>query len=271
MSSEKPVTHIGFPPPLLGMRSTRLPVLWSDRIGLALNKPAGIQILPDNWYPRAPLLADSINYQAAKGKPELRRLGIPKEGVRAIYTMEPDVSGVALFATDPELGEFWSNAYGSEGFELTFHFLSSKTVGRETLECDLPIARHNRENRVLVSHSTGKKAFTRFRRLQSIGRYHLWEAVTRYYRMHQLPLHALEVGLDVVGDTFYSRSEPIYLSQIKRHYRQGKDEIERPLYPHAALHLVNLRVPMPDGGLFDISAPVPDRMGVLLKKLRDAS
>lgn len=251
------------------MRPLRLPVLWRHELGFALNMPPGIQILPDNWYPATPLLAESINYQAAQGKPELRRLGVTAAGVTAAYTMEPEISGVALFAFGPEGGEFWRNAYGSEMFTLRFEFIAERAPDVEELNCDLPIARHSTEKRVLVSHRTGKKTQTRFRRLERLGRFSRWEASTSFYRMHQLPIHAREAGLSVLGDELYGDSQPLYLSSIKRGFRTSKSKEEAPLYEGCPIHLDELVVPLPDGGSTTIKAPLPNRYEVLLKRLRD--
>lgn len=233
--------------------------------------PNDVQILMDNWYPRTPMLAESITYQAAQGKPELERLGVSKNGVTAIYSMEPDLSGVALFATDPETAEFWRNSYGSDGFTLKIHFVAETASPGDEAECDLPLARHFRDKRCVVSHTTGKKTQTHFRRLEVMGRFSLWEATTHFYRMHQLPVHALEVGMTILGDTTYSSSRPLFLSELKRSYRPSKGKEETPLYEGMAMHLAELTVPRPgseSGETLTIRAPYLSRFEVLLKRLR---
>lgn len=270
MSHSSDTTFIGFPPPLLGFRPQRLPVIWQREGGFAVAMPNDVQILMDNWYPRTPMLAESINYQAAQGKPELDRLGVTKLGVTAIYTMEPDLSGVALFATTPEMAEFWRNAYGSDAFSLRIQFVAEAAPADPELDCELPIARHSREKRSLVSHSSGKKAQTHFRRLERMGRFSLWEATTHFYRMHQLPLHASEVGISILGDTLYARSRPLFLSELKRSFRPAKRKEETPLYEGLAMHLASLTVPLSDADEpVTIEAPPPSRFAVLLKRLRD--
>ncbi len=252
------------------MRPLRLPVIWKNEAGFALDMPAGVQILPDNWYPRTPLLAESINYQAAQGKPEMQRLGIPESGATAIYSMEPDMSGVALFAFDSETAEFWRNAYGSEQFELQIEFIAERGPQSNELTCDLPIARHASENRVLISHNTGKKAFTAFRLLENIGqRFSRWEAKIRFYRMHQVFIHALECGIPILGDRQYARSTPLYLSSLKRGYRPSRHKEEAPLYDGCPLHLRRVTLPLPGGDTTTIEAPLPNKYKVLIKRLRD--
>jgi len=260
---------IGFPEPLLGLRPQRLAVLYSTDDWLALDKPAGIQILSDNWYPKVPVLTEAINYQAGNEKPELQRLGIGSDGVRAVYSMEPDMSGVALFAKNHEAGEYLKNEYGSEAFQMTIEFISEESPEGNEFFCKLPIARHGAKAEVLVSHRTGKQAKTHFVRQEKLGRYGLWHAHVTFYRMHQLFVHAREVGLLVMGDQVYGRSRPLYLSQIKRNYRSSQRREERPLFDGCAMHLRELEGKTKNGDNFSIVSPRPSKLNVLIKRLRD--
>jgi 23S rRNA-/tRNA-specific pseudouridylate synthase len=120
---------------------------------------------------------------------------------------------------------------------------------------------------MLVSHRTGKKAETDFRRLQTRGRYSLWEATTSYARLHQIPIHATEVGLNIVGDRRYAREPEIYLSQLKRSFRLKRAETERSLYTGPAMFLAQIKFPLPDGGEQIVQCPAPKRFDALLKSL----
>lgn len=269
MTESAPIpTHIGFPNPLLGDRPVRLPIFWNSSMGFVLEKPTGVQVLPDHWYPRTPILAEALNFQARKGKGELERLGVSKGGAKAIFQCESDLAGMALFAKDPETAVFWSNAYGSYAFELKVHFLAVRApVDLETCECDLPLARHGQEQEILVSHKTGKKTYTRFQRLQTRGRYSLWEATMSFARLQQVQLHAFEVGLPIVGERQYARESEIYFSQLKRSYVPKGTDPERPIYAGPAMFLAELVVPMPDGSKTVIQRPAPKHFTVLLKAL----
>lgn len=242
-------------------------MLWDHPLGFALEKPPGVQVLSDNWYPRVPVLAEALNYQARRGKGEMERLGIGTEGARAIITSEPDMCGLALFARDPETGVVWSNAYGSDLFELKVQFVSGITPQAEELECELPLARHFNERRMVISSRTGRKSRTRFRRLKRFGRYSLWEATMSYYRMHQLPLHAFEVGLAVLGDRLYSDQPELYLSQLKRRFVPKEEREEAPLYPGMAMFLASIRFPMTEEETVTVEAAPPKPFAVLLRQL----
>jgi 23S rRNA-/tRNA-specific pseudouridylate synthase len=261
--------HLGFPPPLLGERPARVPLVWDHPRGFALDKPVGVQVLPDNWFPQVPVLAEAINYQRSRGKGELLRLGLGEEEARAIFQSEPEMAGLVLFAKDAEAAAFWGNACGSDQFEFTVHFLSARSPqGAEVLECDLPIARHGgQQQRMLVSHRSGKKTQTRFQFLGRRGRYSLWEAKTPFLRVNQIPLHAFEVGLAVVGDRTYAGESPFYLSFVKRDFRPKRDEREAPLYDGMMMFLAGLRMPLPEGGSATLQVPPPKRFQAVMRNL----
>lgn len=221
------------------MRPLRLPVIADDGDLLALAKPIDALVLPDNWYPRIPVLVEAIRYQAENGKPEFQRLNIPSSGLNAIYGLDPDVSGVCVMTRSPERAEQLRNDVGSGLCKFRFHLVAEKAPEEDELECDLPMARHFTEARMLVSNRTGKKAQTIFRRIDRVGRYSLWEAETDFPRRHQIALHAFECGIHIVGDETYAGGTPLYLSQLKRNYRtRQRDEEETPIHPAIAVHLV---------------------------------
>ena len=268
MTSTQTPTHIGFPKPLLGEQPVRLPIYWNSELGFALEKPSGVQVITDNWYPRVPVLTEALNYQASQEKGELQRLGVARSGAKAIFQCEPDLAGLALFAKDPATADFWTNAYGSYEFEIKVHLLVVRApADLETCECDLPLARHGQEKEVLVSHRTGKKTLTRFQRLQSRGKYSIWEATVDYLRIHQIQLHAYEVGLPIVGEMQYARESEVYFSQLKRSYVPKGNDPERPIHAGPAMFISTLTIPLPSGEKVTIQRPAPKHFTVLLKAL----
>lgn len=259
-------SFLGFPPPLLGAEPVRLPILWDNGTTLALYKPPGILVLEDNWYPTVPVLAAAIGYQAKQQKPEFQRLNIPEDGLVAIYSLDPEVSGVVLFTRGMESAQKLKNDLGAGKCTFRYHLVAEEAPHEEVLDCDLPLARHFTEKRMVVSNRTGKAAETRFNLLERIGgRYTLWQAEVNFPRRHQVALHAFERGIKVLGDTTYSNSHPLYLSRIKRHYVLGrKQEEEKPIHNSVSIHLAECE--LADGTRIS-SAPGKSFVGQL-KQLR---
>jgi len=247
-------THIGFPPPLLGHQPQRLPVCYDDGEVLAIVKPIDVLVTQDNWYPNLPTLVAAIAYQAGQDKPELKSLGVDREGLWAVTDLDPEVAGPVVFCRSREKADALRNDLGSHQFRFTYLLVTDKQPADASLFCDLPLARHVRQKRMLVSHTSGKRCETHFHQVGTISRrFSLWQAETSYNRLHQVRLHAFEVGLRVVGDMLYSQSPLPFLSRIKKDFRPSRKREERPLLdgPAAALTTIDL----PDGSRIAIDPP----------------
>lgn len=260
--------YIGFPPPLLGQAPQRLAVLWHQHPLYILEKPADVLVMQDPWYPKLPALEDAINFQAASGKPELQRLGLNENGLGGVFGFDPEMSGLAFLAAGAEAASAWAAALGSDQFLFRFVFVATGTAPADQFTSELPLARHRQDKRVMVSHTTGKKARTDFRRLERWGKWSFWEAVTRYPRFHQIRVHASEAGLRIVGDAFYGDTRPLFLSNLKRDYRPGRIQ-ERPLFEGMAMHLNAVQFLDLQGGQHAVEAPVSGRLQNLCRRLRE--
>ncbi len=254
-------SHIGFPPPLLGSLPIRLPVLWNADGLIAIWKPVGIPMLSAGGRD-ALSLERAINVQARAGKGELARLGV--DVVVPVIPLDPECSGIALFATSRAATDCWRNAYGSQKFCMRFDLLCRRSPDVPELTCDLPLAWAAKEGRAKVSHRYGKAAETRFRRVDGLGPISLWQAETRLHRRHQTRVHAFERGLGILGEDRYGATPPLYLSEIKRAYRKRGAEL--PLHDGICVHLKEVCWDgVRAGG--GIVAPWPERMQVLWKQL----
>ena len=263
---KKEQKFIGFPPPYLGYEPIRLRVLYNDKNVLAIEKLVGALVDGHPWYEGEPSIVDGIRRQLVRGKPELAEYNM--EEVYGVYGLEPEVTGVALIAKSKEAVTSLRNEFGSESFKFRFLLLAEAAEGDEERECNLPLAKHLEESRMMVSHKTGKKSQTFFKRIERLGRYDLWEAFVHSFRMHQVRLHAHEVGIRVVGENLYANVEPMYLSKVKkRGYVQKWDE-ERPLTEGICVHLDAVELRLVDQEALVVRAPLTHKWEVALKKLR---
>lgn len=199
--SDDAMEKIGFPSPLLGAAPMRLSVLAQSEGCLVLEKPSGVAVDAHPLYPKAPSLVAGINAQLEAGKPELQRLGLEK--VYETHPLDAELPGLALLAVGQQGKALWRNVFGSRQITFGFRLLTFAKTEATSQTCELPLARHFEEARMVVSHKTGKRTATTFRQLESIGRMTLWEATTDYLRLHQVRLHALESALPVAGDPLY--------------------------------------------------------------------
>jgi len=256
MSAEP--TYISFPPGALSDEPLRIAMLWDAKLGLALNKPPLLPAFQDTRIGGGPRsILSVLNQRAASGVPQFEKMGI--ESLYLVNVLDRDASGVLLFAKSVQGKALLKNAMGSSQFTFRYRFLTAAKPEGETLVCDLPVAVHRAKPVALISHRTGKKATTIFRRLEDFGSCALWEAESAYDRFHQIRLHAFEVGLPLLNDPLYGKDEapatpvrPVV----------GKPQLGHGFY----LHLFSVSFPL-DGELVSVEANYPGNFRMFLKKL----
>jgi len=186
----------------------RLPTAMVSDGLIAILLPGGLLSEADPLYTGQPSVIAGIQSQLRAGKPELKRLGF--EVALAINFLERETSGVFLVGLTRAAVKHWRDALGSLQLRFTYEFLARVNTGLEDIViCDLPLARHQHQPRMIVSHRTGKKCQTRFRRLARSGEIELWRGETKFPRPHQIRLHAMECRLELPGETLYRQSPPL--------------------------------------------------------------
>lgn len=245
---------ITFPPPLLGKCVEKLKVLYSDNTLLALDKPSGMLIDAYPWYQDINSIVAALRQGHLQGCPELAEYLF--NSIYSVYSLEPEITGVALIATDKEMSNYLRNELGSGKFIFKFALLAKSNLKEGPVECSLPLAKHYNENTVLVSNKTGKKCKTVFNLLEASGSYQLWEAQTDYIRMHQIRVHAMERGIHIIGEDLYTETLP-----------QSKTTLGRKLVlcDSLCLHLSSVEWQQQDKKIL-IESPLPTRMTDILEK-----
>ena len=257
-------TFISFPEGRLGESPCRLSLLARGAEWFALEKPPGVAAVRDAFSRGRVHLMEVLREDIDSGKNQLREAGIT-EALPVTYP-DPGVAGVLLCAKSEAARAALKNAMGANGFVFKHRFLTPSGAEGEEMVCDLPLAHPEKSARMVVSHTNGKKTETRFRRIGEVGGYALWEAWSHYNRHHQVAVHAFECGIPVLGETLYARSEPVYLSSLKRGYRaKGR---EQPLYAHPCLYQTELRLSDPDTGeAVIVESPLPRRLKALMDQV----
>ena len=111
---------IGFPPPLLGEKPLRLPVIAETATWLALEKPPGVGTRAYPW-DTEPDMDAALNTQLQAGKPELLRREATLFG--SVYYLDPAITGVAVFAKHREALADLRNHFGSGDCRFRFKFI----------------------------------------------------------------------------------------------------------------------------------------------------
>lgn len=240
-----------------------LPVIYFNDSILAIEKPAHLNITAHPWYPFYPALTKAIQQEITNQRPLFTENAINE--IHATHHLDSEASGVTILTTTAEKASELRNVMGSS--LCTFHYLflakEKQTDIPSEFTCELPIANHSTENHTLVSHKTGKKTLTHFQKITQEGLYSIWKASTTYNRLHQIRLHAFENGLYIVGDPIYGNEPEIFVSALKKRYKNKGDAPESSLYQGTHLHLQTITLP----NNITISAPLPAKMAVVFKKL----
>jgi 23S rRNA-/tRNA-specific pseudouridylate synthase len=254
---------IGFPPPLLGESPQRLRLLAETADWLALDKPAGAGTRAHPW-DETPDLDDGLNVQLDAGKPELQKTGASL--FASVYYLDPEISGVALFAKNREALAGLRNCFGSGELQFTFRFLAADHPGLSPeVEADAPLLPHRVKPKMIPSTARGKKCRTIFTRLSrsELG-WALWEAKACFLRPHQVRAHAAVQGIPVLGDALYGGPAAPTVRQLQP--RARRSDLDSAVFQGLAIHLARIEL----SGKFQefrVQSDLPKPFALLLKRL----
>jgi hypothetical protein len=182
-----------------------------------------------------------------------------------IYDLDPELGGIILCAKNKQFYNNLRNVYGSE--KIIFHFTmltQSNTDLPEEIICNLPIAQHHWQDCMIISHTTGKKAQTIFKKIEILKQFTLWSAETNFLRKHQIRLHAHEVGIKILGENVYDKIPTPFLSDFKSKVKSNRKGILMPLYPSICIYLPEISFFYGEN-IIKIASPLPDKLTTMLK------
>ncbi len=96
-----------------------------------------------------------------------------------------------------------SEAFAGNKVKKTYHALLLGELEQESGTVDMPIGRRPDQTEIIEVRSDGKKAITRFKRLDMINQRSLVEAEPVTGRTHQLRIHFSYLGHPICGDPRY--------------------------------------------------------------------
>jgi 23S rRNA pseudouridine1911/1915/1917 synthase len=248
--------------PIVEYRPEKMPVevLYEDAGILAVNKPAGLNVIPEPNTLDARFL-NGLLYYVQNDSPT------PCGRVHVVHRLDKETSGVLLVAKNVAAARYLSERF--EHREVTKHYLAvvrGEVAGDEG-EVDLPIAQGTR-GRMRLRGRRGRPAHSRYRVLERFRDLTLVEVQPLTGRQHQVRLHMSGIGHPVAVDPLYGGKPALYLSEIKPGYRKKEDRPEPPLMDRLTLHARRIEVKLADGSLLVAEAPLPTDFERLLHTLR---
>lgn len=243
-----------------------VPVLFEDAHLMALAKPAGLLTSPDRYDPDRPNLMRLLHTHIARKVPWAadRKLGYLSNAHR----LDRETSGIILLAKSKEALVHLANQFGAEKPEKRYFAIVHGVPREDAFTVDAKVAAHpTRVGVMRISAKEGKRSLTEFRIRKRYLGVTAVECLPRTGRTHQIRVHLQSVDCPIIGDRVYGGG-PLWLSELKRHYRVGKGKDERPLLDRVALHAEMLVVVHPmTGETVRIECPLPRDLRVALKYL----
>ena len=179
--------------------------------------------------------------------------------------LDRETSGALIIAKNPETYRLISMQFEHRKVTKVYHAIINGTHVFEELLVDLPILNLGARN-VAINKQDGKQAQTIFNSVKFYKHYTLVECRPITGRMHQIRIHLASQRANITGDEMYG-GKPVYLSEIKRSYRIGKDQEELPIMKRFALHARSITFKIDEKTEMTFEAPYPKDFATLIKLL----
>jgi 23S rRNA pseudouridine955/2504/2580 synthase/23S rRNA pseudouridine1911/1915/1917 synthase len=249
----------------LGARNNLLPILFRSGSILAIDKPAGLAVIPGRG--ESDTVLERLSVQ----------LSLPCSGsvdprVRVVHRLDKETSGVLLYCTDVAAQRHLSHQFQNNSVNKEYLAL---VIGWPTAaegEIESPIGPHPTVKQRMIVTKHGRPSLTRWRVEQRLGDWTLLRVFPKTGKTHQIRVHLKSIGLPLAVDSIYNapgEGAPmgLWLSQFKRDYRPSRGEEERPLISRLTLHAHRLTFADQSGQTHTVESPLPKDFRAVLNQL----
>ena len=186
-----------------------------------------------------------------------------------VHRLDKETSGILVFAKTEEAHKTLSQQFEDRSVQKVYKVLVEGVMYEKEGKIDSPIGKHPSKPRMIVSVKGGKPSLTYYTVIEQFKNYTLLDADIKTGRTHQIRVHFKSIGFPLAIDSLYGRNDAFLLSKVKRKYRIGKDEEERPLMSRTSLHAQRLCLAHPNTGeKMVFESELPKDFGAVLKQLR---
>lgn len=210
-----------------------LAVLHEDESLIAVNKPAGMPVVPDDS-------GDLSLYDVVQQR--LRAEAGGEAFVGVVHRLDRPVSGVVVFARHSAAAAALSASFRDQRARKLYWGVGEGRPARTRGECVLWLRKNAAKNLVrgTVGQAPGaQRAETSWEVLEQLPGRCLLALRPRTGRSHQLRVTAKHLGVPLIGDLKYGASRALHDASV-------------------ALHALRLVVPHPEGGELELVGLPPD-------------
>lgn len=228
------------------VREVRSWVIYKDKDILIINKPYGLPVQGGSGVKKhLDLYLPALQYE--KDAP-------PK----LVHRLDRDTSGVLVLARSRESAAQLQRGFANKRLRKTYLALVvgvPKQYQGEIVSRMEKSLRGKDSREVVTSGKDGKSAVTRYKVREAMAKkFALMELEPVTGRTHQLRVHMAEIHTPILGDGKYGGKDA---------FVRGSVEIPNQLH----LHAWKIEIPLPQGKLLTVSAPLPAHMQQSAKAL----
>jgi 23S rRNA pseudouridine1911/1915/1917 synthase len=200
-------------------------ILEQDDDYIFVNKPSGMLTIPDRHDGELPSVVGSLRKQFGS--------------IFIVHRIDKDTSGCLVFAKHEEAHRHASILFEKRQVTKKYLGLVHGSMPDDIGLVQDKIMEHPTiKGKMVVNAREGKEAITAYKVLNNFRGYSLIEFTIHTGRMHQIRLHSANLGAPIICDPIYGKSEPVFVSEIKRKpYKLDNNlEQELPILQRLALH-----------------------------------
>lgn len=225
-----------------------LAIVYQDRDLAVIDKPAGLVVHPAPGHSSGTLVHALLHHLG-----DLSGIGgVLRPGI--VHRLDKDTSGLLLVAKHDRAHHALSTALKHRHIHRAYVLAAWGHLKQDEITVEAPIGRAVRDRKRMAVTAGGRRALTRFRRLERWTAADLLRAELETGRTHQIRVHLESIGHPVVGDAAYGRGGARAISGPARLWAI---ELERRL-PRQFLHAAELDFTHPrTGARMRFESPLP--------------
>ena len=189
-----------------------LSIVFEDEHLLVVDKPAGLVVHPAAGNLDGTLVNALLHHFAGK----LSGIGgVARPGI--VHRIDKDTSGLLVVAKTDVAHDGLARQFAAHSVDRRYIAIVSGVPKANEGKIDAPLARSatNRKKIAIVEGNRGKRAVTRWKRLEILRDAAVVECRLETGRTHQVRVHMASIGHPLIGDPVYGRSTKTHGKLLK--------------------------------------------------------